>query len=269
MRMLYLLVLIIFCTACEVTYDGVGHQESNHFLDESIPLMKESIQLMYTTLIDSEKQDERAALVESTRDIFIDQMSKITFYKKQITEKNWNAEDWDFWKRDISALSLKVSDLYKEKRFFEHTYRVAQGIDFESYLSLSADDVVNNYQSFCDELSLDLLIVERKILGALFKDKTIPLSYDKFSVLYMPVQAVTKVGEVFEADFALGAYSSQSKVDISVDGTPLNNVDGIARYKTKATSAGKKTMKVQIITKNPLTGEVDSYTKRFPYEVIE
>jgi gliding motility-associated protein GldM len=89
---------------------------------------------------------------------------------------------------------------------------------------------------------------------------------------YEPVISAKKAyiisGEKYEADVFLSAYSTTANnVSISVNGNGLGVTQGKAHYETTAAGVGVKDYNVTINVKNPLTGEVKSYSKKFEYEV--
>lgn len=93
------------------------------------------------------------------------------------------------------------------------------------------------------------------------------LSYDKFDVLAQSQKSSVLLGETYEAEIALGAYSSQAKFSVSVGGSSLSIVDGKAKYTARPSSIGEKSYDARISVQNPMTGEVETFVKTFKYEV--
>jgi gliding motility-associated protein GldM len=93
------------------------------------------------------------------------------------------------------------------------------------------------------------------------------LNYDKFDVFSQSPKPYILLGETYETEIALGAYSSQAKFSVSVGGSSLKIVDGKAKYTASGSSVGQKTYSAKISVENPLTGETESFTKEFHYEV--
>jgi gliding motility-associated protein GldM len=93
------------------------------------------------------------------------------------------------------------------------------------------------------------------------------LNYDKFDVFSQSPKPYILLGETYEAEIALGAYSSQSKFTVSVGGSSLKIVDGKAKYSSRGSSVGEKKYSAKISVNNPLTGETETFTKEFSYEV--
>jgi len=93
------------------------------------------------------------------------------------------------------------------------------------------------------------------------------LNYDKFDVFAQSPKPYILLGETYEAEIALGAYSSQSKFTVSVGGSSLKIIDGKAKYTARGSSVGEKKYSAKISVKNPLTDETETFTKEFSYEV--
>ncbi len=93
------------------------------------------------------------------------------------------------------------------------------------------------------------------------------LTYDKFDVFAQSPKPYVLLGETYESEIALGAYSSQAKFSVSVNGQSLPIRDGKARYSTRAARIGEKTYSATISVVNPLTGETETFKKDFSYEV--
>jgi hypothetical protein len=97
----------------------------------------------------------------------------------------------------------------------------------------------------------------------------VALAYDKFDVLsYSPKPAI-RLGEIYEAEIALGAFSSQAEFSVSVNGRVLPVVDGKAQFSAKPGSVGTQFYKATITIVNPLTGKTEKVSKEFHYEVID
>jgi gliding motility-associated protein GldM len=91
---------------------------------------------------------------------------------------------------------------------------------------------------------------------------------DKFLVGVTPKKNYVILGETFEADVFLSAYSSKSDgVSISVDGRGLPVKEGIGTFSEKPSSIGEKKYNVTINVMNPATGKKETVTKEYSYEV--
>jgi len=93
------------------------------------------------------------------------------------------------------------------------------------------------------------------------------LVYDKFEVFSSSEKPYILLGENYEAEIALGAFSSQAEFTVSVNGTALEVEGGKAQYSARPGSVGTQTYQAKIIVVNPLTGETESVRKDFKYEV--
>ncbi len=92
--------------------------------------------------------------------------------------------------------------------------------------------------------------------------------FDKFIPVISPKKSYVIMGEKYEAEVFLSAFSSTaSNVSLSVNGQGLSVVQGVAKYETTANSLGEKKVNVSAVVKNPLTGKSDSYSKEYSYEV--
>jgi len=100
-----------------------------------------------------------------------------------------------------------------------------------------------------------------KVTGTDFK-------VDKFTVGVTPKKNYVILGETFEADVFLSAFSSKAdNISISVDGRSLGIKDGIGNFTEKPSAIGEKKYNVSINVRNPATGQTESVKKEFSYEV--
>ena len=91
---------------------------------------------------------------------------------------------------------------------------------------------------------------------------------------FIPVVAANKSyvikDEGYEAEIFLGSYSSTvDNLKVSVDGRPITVRDGKAIFKITPSNLGIKQHTAKITLRDPLTGELESFSKRFEYEVGE
>jgi gliding motility-associated protein GldM len=90
---------------------------------------------------------------------------------------------------------------------------------------------------------------------------------------FIPIASAPKsyiiAGETYESDITIGASSKSvyDNMSIKVNGSSLKVEDGIAKYTTSTSGTGVKSYKVDITLTNPTTGEVETYSKQFEYEV--
>jgi len=98
------------------------------------------------------------------------------------------------------------------------------------------------------------------------------LVFDKYAVVSSPNKTYIIKGEKFETELMLSTYTSSAVntgISIAVNGRNIPLKDGVAKYVAPATTLGKKTYNVVATLKNPTTGEVNKYSKKFEYEVGE
>lgn len=93
------------------------------------------------------------------------------------------------------------------------------------------------------------------------------LVYDKFDVFSQSKKGYILLGETYEAEIALGAYSSQAEFSVNVNGANLA-IDGAkAKYTARPSTVGTQRYSATINVKNPMTGKVETVKKEFEYEV--
>ncbi len=97
--------------------------------------------------------------------------------------------------------------------------------------------------------------------------------FDKYTVVSSPRRSYVINGETYETEVFLSASagsSSNTGVSIRVNGTPLSvNEEGVAKWSTPANGVGVKTYNADITVTNPVTGESETYTRTFEFEVGE
>lgn len=92
--------------------------------------------------------------------------------------------------------------------------------------------------------------------------------YDKFDIFASAPKSAIFLGESYEAEIALGAFSSQADFNVKVNGAELEVVGGKAQYKTTPNSVGTKIYRANISIRNPLTDETETVSKEFLFEVL-
>lgn len=97
------------------------------------------------------------------------------------------------------------------------------------------------------------------------------VEFDNFFPVVQAEKAYVIAGEPFNAQIAVGAYSSQINPDditITVNGNNLPVTDGgRAVYSATSSTTGQKTLNMRVAVRNPLTGEVKENEGTFTYEV--
>jgi hypothetical protein len=127
---------------------------------------------------------------------------------------------------------------------------------------------IDEQRTYVHVLQQDLLILHNALLHNIYAVLgKVVINYDKFDVWVNPAQSCFSVGDEYEAEIALGAYSSQAKFMVSVDGQPLQIVKGKAIYKAPIKEVGRYSYDALISVSNPMTGEVEKMTKTIYYQV--
>jgi gliding motility-associated protein GldM len=94
------------------------------------------------------------------------------------------------------------------------------------------------------------------------------IKFDKFVPGVAPKKNYVILGEEFEAEVFLSAFSSKTdNVSINVDGRNVPLKEGIGTFSEKPSTVGEKKYTVTINLKNPTTGETETVRKEFSYEV--
>lgn len=117
----------------------------------------------------------------------------------------------------------------------------------------------------------DVKVAETAILNY-FADKLNVTSVkpDQFTPVIATNDNYVIRGEQFKGEIFLAAYSSTAdNISVAVDGQPLNVNDGKAVFVTNPSSIGSRQHEMTIQLTNPLTGQTESYSKQFTYEVGE
>jgi len=92
---------------------------------------------------------------------------------------------------------------------------------------------------------------------------------DNFIPIASAIKSYVIEGETYAAEISVGATSKSitENMSIRVNGSPLGVTDGIGNFKTSTSGTGLKRYKVDVSLKNPTTGEQETYSKEFEYEV--
>jgi len=96
--------------------------------------------------------------------------------------------------------------------------------------------------------------------------------FDNYQVVMQSKKGYVIKGEPFEADFFLStsaSSSSNTQLSVTVNGSPVPVTDGVARYTVPTTSTGVKEVNASVTVTNPVTGEQNTYSNTFTYEVGE
>lgn len=96
--------------------------------------------------------------------------------------------------------------------------------------------------------------------------------FDNYQVVMQSKKGYVIKGEPFEADFFLSTSASSStntQLSVAVNGSPVPVRDGVASYSAPTNSTGVKEVNASVTVTNPVTGEKNTYSNTFTYEVGE
>lgn len=116
----------------------------------------------------------------------------------------------------------------------------------------------------------DLKVSEAAILKHFLGKTGATRKQDAFTPVVAADKSYVIKNEPYEAAIFLGSYSSTvDNLTVSVDGQRLPVRNGKAIFKTNPSRLGIKKHRAEISLRDPLTGEIESFTKSFEYEVGE
>lgn len=92
--------------------------------------------------------------------------------------------------------------------------------------------------------------------------------YDRFEILAYSKKPSVRLGEAYETEISLGAYSSKSVFDVIINQDTIPAVDGKATYRVRPNKLGLQEYEAQISITYPMTGETHTFSKAFYFEVI-
>ena len=93
----------------------------------------------------------------------------------------------------------------------------------------------------------------------------------KFDKLIPVVSAATSAvltNQTYEANILLAAYNSKAQMVVTVNGRPIEVVDGVGKYKVTSASPGTQKYKVGIQVPKPSGGGSDNYETEAEYSVF-
>lgn len=116
----------------------------------------------------------------------------------------------------------------------------------------------------------DLKVSEATLLKHFLSKTGITRKQDAFSPVVAANRSYVIKNEGYEAEIFLGSYSSTvDNLTVSVDGRSIPVRAGKAIFKVSPSNLGIKKHTAKISLRDPLTGEIESFTKQFEYEVGE
>lgn len=93
-------------------------------------------------------------------------------------------------------------------------------------------------------------------------------TYAPIYVFAQSSKSSIRLGETYEAEIALGTYSSEAIFEVEVNGDTLNQMQGKAIYRVRPDKTGEQHYNATIHYTNPITGETTTFRKAFYFEVI-
>lgn len=93
--------------------------------------------------------------------------------------------------------------------------------------------------------------------------------YDRFDISVQADKPSVRSGETYRAEIGLATFSAQAGFSISVNGQKLVMKEGKGQYEVTSTTPGEKEYRAAVSITNPLTGEVETFSQTFKYEVTE
>ncbi len=120
------------------------------------------------------------------------------------------------------------------------------------------------------KLQNDIKISETAILNHIVNQITDTETLDQYDAIVSANKSYVIKGEAYEAEIFLGAYSSTvDNVSVSVNGKNYPVRNGKAQFSVQPNQIGTQSYEATIRVKNPLTQAIESYKKRFAFEVGE
>ena len=114
----------------------------------------------------------------------------------------------------------------------------------------------------------DAQVAETAILNYLLDQMSAEFVPDAFLPVVSADKSYIIQGEEYKGEIFLASYSSTaSNIEVEVDGRPYPVRDGKAVFSSRPPKLGTQSHEVKIKLTNPITNEVESFIKRFSYEV--
>lgn len=116
------------------------------------------------------------------------------------------------------------------------------------------------------------IITTQYILVEFFSNQITTLNYDdiydRFEILAHSSQPSVRLGEMYKTEIALGAYSSKTIFEVIINQDTIPSLDGKAIYRVRPNKVGEQKYEAQISITNPLTEEIETFSKEFHFHVI-
>jgi len=92
--------------------------------------------------------------------------------------------------------------------------------------------------------------------------------FDKLIPVVSPATSAVLTNQTYEANILLAAYNSKAQMIVTVNGRPIEVVDGVGKYKVTSASPGTQKFKVGIQVPKPNGGGSDNYETEAEYSVF-
>jgi len=155
---------------------------------------------------------------------------------------------------------LMSSDYYKKKEHSEKSWSEYTFGDLPAAAIYPILHKIQNDIRISEAIVIDFLNLQTKSLSI--------CGFGRYDVFSTAPKACIRLGETYKTKLRVGEFAHQTTFSISVNGRDLKIVDGIALYQTKPSSTGEKMYTANVSVVNSLTGETQTFTKEFRYEVL-
>jgi hypothetical protein len=174
--------------------------------------------------------------------------AKFAEYQRDSTLKNvptlFSRLDDSLYEAKFKAIALKIGSF---NRWQQHTFLIIEMLHLKQ---------------------LECVLIDKLMDLASRENPAVKL--DKLLILVAPKKASVRVGEKFECDIMLGAYSSTANnIEIKCNGKKAAMKDGIAYFNFPLTKAGTQRLKAEATITNPATGQMQTIKSEFLYDVTE
>ncbi len=203
-------------------------------------------------LVDEKKGSELEARILADREKILAKIKTLS----GLPGTQINAESIE---RLSNSISLNVSEEWKKdkvaKSWAEFTFKQMPLASVFPLLTKYQNDMKSSESAVINFLVNQVGLTSFKV------DNFIPIS--------SAVKSYVIEGESYNAEISVGATSKSitENMSIRVNGSPLSVTDGIGKFSSTTSGTGIKRYKVDVSLKNPTTGQQETYSKEFEYEV--
>ena len=190
-----------------------------------------------------------------------------------------NEKKGDEIEKRIVNLKNELSKLFDEKDMATESTKLSLNIDESWKKSKDKKSWAQyNFQQMpvaavlpiLNKIKNDAKSSESAVLNYLMNKigMTKDIVFDKFQVVSSPKKTYVIQGEKFETEIFLSSSSSNVKgVSVNVNGASVPMVEGVAKYSAAASAPGIKKYKATVSMVNPVSGQTETHSNDFEYEV--